>query len=29
VKEIWEAFNDLAEGFGLSIEEVKEIFHGD
>jgi hypothetical protein len=25
VKDIWEAFNDIAEGFGLSIEEVKEI----
>lgn len=23
--EIWEAFNDIAEGFGLSIEEFQEI----
>ena len=25
VTNIWEAFNDIAEGFGLSIEEMKEI----
>lgn len=25
VRELWEAFNDIAEGFGLSIDEVKEI----
>ena len=23
--EIWEAFNDIAEGFGLTIEEFQEI----
>lgn len=25
VREIWEAFNDIAEGFGLSIDELREI----
>lgn len=25
VIDVWEAFNDVAEGFGLSIEELKEI----
>ena len=23
--ELWEAFNDIAEGFGLTIEEFQEI----
>ena len=25
VYELWEAFNDIAEGFGLTIEEFQEI----
>ena len=25
VIDIWETFNDVAEGFGLSIDELKEI----
>ena len=25
IYELWEAFNDIAEGFGLTIEEFQEI----
>jgi hypothetical protein len=25
VYDLWEAFNDIAEGFGLTIEEFQEI----
>jgi hypothetical protein len=25
VYELWEAFNDVAEGFGLTVTEVQEI----
>ena len=25
IHDLWEAFNDIAEGFGLTIEEFQEI----
>lgn len=26
VDDLWEAFNDVAEGFGVDVDELKEIF---
>ena len=26
VEDLWEAFNDVAEGFGIDVDELKEIF---
>lgn len=26
VDDLWEAFNDVAEGFGIDVDELKEIF---
>ena len=26
IEDLWEAFNDVAEGFGIDVDELKEIF---